>query len=294
MFARVMVNRIWQQFFGVGLVDTLDNFGLQGSQPSHPLLLDWLAVEFRENGWDLHHLIRLIVLSATYSQDAAQRPELQDPDNRLLARGPTFRLPGEMIRDQALAVSGLLHREVGGPSVKPYQPEGVWDDLNAPKSHAEMYVQDQGNALYRKSLYTYWRRAAPHPSMLAFDAPSRDVCTVERESTNTPLQALATLHGTTFIEASRCLAEELVDEAEPVTRAFRTILSRTPEERELRVLRAFHQDRLQHYEEVPEAAQRLLAVGEVPADAALDFAAVAALADVCHAILNLSETITRK
>jgi hypothetical protein len=294
LFARVAVNRLWQQFFGVGLVDTPDNFGLQGSQPSHPLLLDYLAVEFRESGWDVHHLIRQMVLSATYAQASDFRPELQDPKNRLLARGPSFRLPAEMIRDQALAVSGLLTHEVGGPSVKPYQPKGVWEDLNAPKSHAEVYAADSGAALYRKSMYTYWRRAVLHPAMAAFDAPSRDVCAVERESTNTPLQALVTLHGPTYIEAARCLAEKLVQDPDPVAQAFRTILSRAPRESEKRLLEDLHQARRQHYAKAPESAQRLLKVGETRADPDHDPVAFAALADVCHAILNLSEAITRK
>lgn len=160
LFARVTVNRVWQQFFGSGLVRTPDNFGLQGERPTHPELLDWLAMDFQESGWDMHHLIRQVVLSATYRQASRHRPELDDPENRLLARGASFRLPAEMIRDQALAVSGLLTQKVGGPSVKPYQPDGIWEDLNAPKSHAETYLEGSGPDLYRKSMYTYWRRAA--------------------------------------------------------------------------------------------------------------------------------------
>lgn len=294
LFARVTVNRLWQQFFGIGLVDTPDNFGVQGGQPSHPLLLDWLAHEFRRSDWDLHHLILQIVLSATYRQSSDFRPALQDPDNRLLARGPSFRLPAEMIRDQALAVGGLMTREVGGPSVKPYQPDGVWGDLNAPKSHAEVYVPDSGPSLHRKSLYTYWRRAVPHPAMAAFDAPTRDVCSIERESTNTPLQALVTLHGPTFIEAARCLAETCVGRQDPIAHAFRTILSRPPRESELRTLRDLLTTRMDHYEMDPAAAMRLLEVGATPVDAQQNAVQVAALADVCHVILNLSETITRK
>lgn len=294
LFARVAVNRLWQQFFGIGIVDTPDNFGMQGALPTHPLLLDWLAAEFRQSGWDFHRLIRSIVLSATYRQSSDFRPELQDPDNRLLARGPTFRLPAEMIRDQALAIGGLLARQVGGPSVKPYQPEGVWEDLNAPETHAEVYEQDIGSALYRKSMYTYWRRAVLHPAMAIFDAPNRDVCSVERESTNTPLQALATLHGPTYIEASRRLAERAMLQADPLDYAFRVILSRAPFPRERQLLGDLHAARLARYEKDPETAARLLAVGESPADSTLDAAQVSAWADVCHALLNLSETITRK
>ena len=207
LLARVTVNRVWQQLFGVGLVKTVDNFGIQGESPRHRELLDWLAADFRDHGWDMHHLIRTIVLSATYRQSSNHRPELEDPENRLLARGPSFRLPAEMIRDQALAVSGLLVQKVGGPSVKPYQPAGIWEDLNAPASHAEVYKQDTGQSLYRKSMYSFWRRAALHPGMAVFDAPSRDVCSVLRSTTNTPLQALALLHAPTYVEASRKLAE---------------------------------------------------------------------------------------
>ena len=294
LFARVTVNRLWQQFFGIGLVDTPDNFGMQGSLPSHPLLLDWLAVEFRENGWDYQHLIRKIVLSATYKQSSTIRPKLQDPDNRLLARGATFRLPAELIRDQALAVGRLMTRKIGGPSVMPYQPKGVWGDLNAPKSHAEKYVQATGSDLYRKSMYTYWRRAVPHPAMATFDAPSRDVCSVKRESTNTPLQALVTLHGPTYIEASRRLAEAGISSKEPILHVFRALLSRPPRDKELQVLRDLHTARLAHYTKNPASAASVLKVGATPADPKLDAAQVAALADVCHTILNLSETITRK
>ena len=210
LFARVTVNRMWQQFFGVGLVKTVDNFGVQGEIPRHQELLDFLAADFRDSGWDLHYLIRTIVLSATYRQSSKHRPELKDADNRLLARGPSFRLPAEMIRDQALAVSGLLVQKVGGPSVKPYQPAGIWEDLNAPKSHSEIYTQGTGESLYRKSMYTFWRRAAMHPGMAVFDAPNRDVCSVLRSPTNTPLQALALMHDPIYIEAARNLAERVI------------------------------------------------------------------------------------
>jgi hypothetical protein len=299
LMARVTVNRLWQQFFGIGLVKTPDNVGLQAEMPSHPLLLDYLAADLRDNGWDLHHLIKTIVLSATYRQDATHRPELEDPDNRLLARGPSFRLPAEMIRDQALFASGLLTQQIGGPSVFPYQPEGVWEDLNAPKSHAEVYKQSTGKDLYRKSLYTYWRRAAMHPAMSVFDAPNRDVCSVKRETTNTPLQALATLHGPTYVEASRKLAE-LAIEAHPgdpvsqISLAMKRVLSRVPNQNEIGPLRDLYDQRLKDYQRDPRAAAKLLAVGESPTDETLDADAVAALADVCLVILNTSEALTRK
>jgi hypothetical protein len=262
--------------------------------------LDWLAADFRDSGWNVHHLMRTIVLSATYRQSSQQRPELEDPENRLLARGPTFRLPAELIRDQALAISGLLTDKVGGPSVKPYQPAGIWEDLNAPKSHAEIYEQSSGEALYRKSLYTFWRRAALHPAMAIFDAPSRDVCSVERAQTNTPLQALALLHDPTYIEAARMLAERLMksepaqDAAAHIASALRRLLSRTPSPSELARLDEHYRLSLSRYRSQPGAARKLLSVGERLADPALAPAEVAALADVCLVLFNLSESITRK
>ena len=299
LMPRVTVNRIWQQCFGVGLVKTPDNVGLQAEMPSHPLLLDYLAADFRDNEWDLHHLIKTIVLSATYRQDATHRPELEDPENRLLARGPSFRLPAEMIRDQALFASGLLMQEVGGPSVFPYQPDGIWEDLNASGRYREVYKQSTGKDLYRKSLYTYWRRAATHPAMTVFDAPSRDVCTVKRETTNTPLQALAMMHDTTYVEASRKLAELAVksqpkDEAAAIQLMAKRVLSRELTNKEMGLLTGLYRERADAYLADKAAAKRLLAVGESPADASLKPAKVAAMADVALAIFNLSEAITRK
>jgi len=299
LLARVTVNRVWQQFFGVGLVKTSDNFGLRGESPSHPELLDWLAADFRDSGWDMHHLIRTIVLSATYRQTAKHRLDLEDPENRLLARGPSFRLSAEMIRDQALAVSGLLDRKVGGSSVKPYQPDGIWEDLNASGKYIEVYKQDSGSALFRKSMYTYWRRAAMNPAMAVFDAPSRDVCSVRRVTTNTPLQALALLHDPTYIEAARKHAELLI-KAEPddatlqIKQALRRTVSRSPTDRELASLSGLYRQRLTHYQSNLGAADKLLTVGESAVDAELDRAQLAAMADVCLTIFNLSETITRK
>jgi len=296
--ARVTVNRLWHQFFGMGLFKSPDNLGLQSEVPSHPELLDWLAADFREQGWDLHAFIKQVVLSATYRQDSTHRPKLEDPDNRLLARGPSFRLPAEMIRDQALFASGLLTRKIGGPPVFPYQPKGVWEDLNAPKSHAEHYVESKGEDLYRKSLYTYWRRAATHPAMQIFDAPSRDVCSVKRETTNTPLQALAILHDRTYVEASRKLAERVIKEQKEssaqISLLMRFVLSREPYAEELTVLQQLLDDRLATYRKDPSAAAKLMAVGESPADESLNAAHVAALADVALAVFNLSETLTRK
>ncbi len=299
LFARVTVNRIWQQFFGMGLVKTADNFGLQGEMPSHPELLDWLAEDFRTSGWDMHHLIRNIVLSATYRQDSRFRRELDDAENRLLARGPSFRLPAETIRDQALAASGLLTRKVGGPSVMPYQPLGVWEDLSAPPSHAETYQASTGADLYRKSLYTYWRRAAIPPAMAVFDAPNREICSVERSHTNTPLQALVTLNDPTFIEAARNIAsrvmkQESVDPENQTALAVRLVLVRSAEVKELDLLKEVFQERLAHYQGDPSAAEKLLVIGHSAVDASLDRIRLAAMTDVCHVILNLSETVTRK
>ncbi len=295
LLARVTVNRIWQQLFGVGLVKTVGNFGLQGELPSNRKLLNWLAADFRDNDWDTHHLLRTIVLSSTYRQASKHRPKLEDPENRLLARGSSFRLPAEVIRDQALAVSGLLAQNVGGPSVKPYQPAGVWEDLNAPGSHAEVYKQGTGDDLYRKSMYTFWRRAAMHPTMAVFDAPNRDVCSVLRSPTNTPLQALALLHDPTYIESARKLAELAVQEKQqPIASAMRRALSRNATDRELALLDKLYQQRLVHYKANPKAADKLLSIGVSPTDPKFDRTQLAAMADVCLAIFNLSETITRK
>ncbi|MGA0899749.1 MAG: PSD1 and planctomycete cytochrome C domain-containing protein [Luteolibacter sp.] len=298
LMARVTVNRLWQQFFGIGLFKSPDNLGLQSEVPSHPRLLDYLAADFREQGWDLHAFIKQVVLSSTYRQDSTHRPELQDPDNRLLARGPSFRLPAEMIRDQALYASGLLSRKQGGPSVFPYQPNGVWEDLNAPKSHVEFYIESKGEDLYRKSLYTYWRRAAIHPAMQIFDAPSRDVCSVKRETTNTPLQALATLHDRTYVEASRKLAERVIkqqpERSAQIALLMRHVLSREPDDEEAALLLGLHAERLATYRKEPQAISKLMAVGESKPDVSLDADQVAALADVALAIFNLSETLTRK
>ncbi len=207
--ARVTVNRFWQEVFGTGLVRTAGDFGVSGELPSHPELLDWLAVEFRESGWDVKRLFRLMVESATYRQSAAITPEKRekDPHNRLLSRGPRFRMDAEMIRDAALASGGILVGKLGGPSVKPYQPEGVWEAVAMPESNTHFYQPDHGEKLYRRSLYTFWKRSAPPASMDVFNAPSREVCTVRRERTNTPLQALVTLNDPQFVEAARALAQ---------------------------------------------------------------------------------------
>ncbi len=298
--ARVTVNRLWQQFFGVGLVKTAEDFGSQGEVPSHPELLDWLAVEFVESGWDVKHIVRLIVTSATYRQSSVATPELiqRDPENRLLARGPRFRLDGEVLRDQALAVSGLLVRKLGGPGVKPYQPPGIWEAVAYPSSNTAKYKQDHGEKLYRRSIYLFWKRTAPPPNMVAFDAPTREKCTVRRPRTNTPLQALVTLNDPTFVEAARALAQRVLKETsgtldDRLVWAFRTVTSRRPKPRELEVLRRTYQDHLDHYRRNPEQAKKLLQVGESPRDESLDVAEHAAWTMIGNLLLNLSETLTK-
>ena len=266
--ARVAVNRAWRQYFGRGLVATLNDFGAQGQLPTHPELLDWLAATFRDSGWDLKALHKLLVLSATYCQDSEAPPErvALDPDNRMLSRGPRHRLGAEQIRDSALAVSGLLQPTLGGPSVKPYQPPGVWEEAGTGKT----YVQDHGDKLYRRSLYTFIRRTAPPPSLVSFDAGSREVCVANREITATPLQALVLLNDPQFLEAARVLAEELWRDREAtpearMDRGFRTVLGRPPSARETAILASLFEEQRRLYAADPEAAERLLSTGNVRA-----------------------------
>ena len=297
--ARVTVNRTWQTFFGTGLVATSSDFGSQGTYPSHPELLDWLAVDFRESGWDVKRMIKQIVLSATYRQSSKVSPELlrRDPENRLLGRGPRFRLQGELIRDAALAVSGLLITDFGGPGVKPYQPPGLWKEVGLggnPK-----FVQDKGRKLYRRSLYTYWKRSAPPPNMKIFDAPTREECVVQRPRTNTPLQALVTLNDVQFVEAARHLAERMMKEggAGAKKRAefgFLLATARRPRPSERAVLIDVYRHGLKRYRGDGEAAKKLLASGESKRDASLDAAEQAAWTVVASMILNLDETLTRE
>jgi hypothetical protein len=294
--ARVAVNRAWQMFFGTGLVKTVDDFGSQGEPPSHPELLEWLATEFMVGGWNVKALHRAIVTSATYRQSSRANSELlrNDPDNRLLARGPRIRLPAEMIRDQALAASGLLVERLGGPSVKPYQPDGLWKEL----TDAE-YVQDHGARLYRRSLYTFWKRTVSPPAMVTFDAAARETCTVRETRTNTPLQALTLLNDVTFVESARVLAERIMKQGatnpeDRITLAFRLATARNPSAHELEVLAAGFRDHLAHYRAQPQDAKRLTEAGESARDAALDQAELAAYTATTSLILNLDETITKE
>ncbi|MBC8356837.1 MAG: DUF1553 domain-containing protein [Planctomycetes bacterium] len=295
--ARVFVNRLWKLYFGQGLVKSLDDFGTQGNSPTHPELLDWLAVEFMDSGWDVKHVIKLMVTSEAYKQSSFVTPEVQeaDPSNKWLARQARFRLDAEMVRDNALAVSGLLSPTVGGPSVKPYQPAGYWQHLNFPK---RKWPQDKGANLYRRGLYTYWQRTFLHPSLLAFDAPSREECTVERPRSNTPLQALVLLNDPTYVEAARALANQAVrdggnTEQERLNYAFRKVLGRLPSPDEVAILVPLYTKHLEEYTADQEAATRLLQVGELQAPSDVNVSELAAWTSITRVILNLHETITR-
>ncbi len=299
--ARVVVNRFWQQVFGFGLVKTSGDFGLQGEAPSHPALLDWLAVDFAESGWDVKRLIKSIVLSSTYRQDSAVGPELRDrdPENRLLARGPRFRLPAETIRDQALALAGLLSDRVGGPSVRPYQPEDLYKGVVVGATYpGTTWVQSEGEDLYRRSLYTFWKRTLPHPAMTVFDAPDREFCTVQRSTTNTPLQALALMNDPTFVEAARNLAERVLRESAPepperISLLFELAAGRLPDPAELSILSESFAQLRESFVGAAAEANALLEVGASAADEGIDPAELAAYAALANLILNLDEVITK-
>ena len=293
--ARVAANRLWQRCFGEGLVRTMNDFGTQGEPPTHPELLDWLAATLRDNGWDLKSLLRLIVTSRTYRQDSSFGGDaLWDPDNSLLARGPSFRMSAEMIRDQALASSGLLCRKIGGPSVKPYQPPGLWEEVSY--NAQDSYEPDTGVGLWRRSVYTYIKRQSPPPALLAFDGTSREKCTVQRSRTNTPLQALVLLNDPTFIEAARVLAAELlaveVGDSERLEQLFLHVLSRAPEGDEIQTLAAQLNRLRQRFRASPRAAQELVAVGESATGRQLDRIELACWTVIAQTVLNLDEAIT--
>jgi hypothetical protein len=299
--ARVVVNRFWQQLFGEGLVKTSDNFGLQGEWPSHPELLDWMARDFIESGWNVKALMKTIVLSSTYRQSSDASPQLvaRDPENKLLARGPRFRLPAEVIRDQALEISGLLKESVGGPSVYPYQPADLYKGIVVAADYpGTRYIESTGDNLYRRSIYTFWKRTVPHPTLNVLDAPDREVCIVRRSTTNTPLQALTLLNDPIFVEAARKLAERVVKEGgtAPETRlalAFRLATGRSPKERELHILENSLDKMLAAYQRDPAGARSLIAVGASKSDAAIPAAELAAWTAVANIILNMDEVITK-
>lgn len=298
--ARVWVNRAWEKYFGAGLVRTTENFGSQAEFPSHPELLDWLATEFVRIGWDMKAMQKQIVMSAAYRQSSRVTPQLQerDPENRLLARGPRFRLSGEVVRDQALAASGLLIEKLGGPSVRPYMPQGVWDETSV-YGDLRNYQPEKGPGLYRRTMYTIWKRTAAPPTLLLFDAPTREICTVKRSRTNTPLQALALLNEVTFVEAARKLGERMIREggATPETRltfGFRAVVGRKPSADELQVLTAGLTSDLARYRKSPEEAQKLLSQGMATAPDGIDSAELAAYTLAGNVLLNLDEVVTRE
>jgi hypothetical protein len=316
--ARVWVNREWERFFGTGLVKTSENLGSQAEWPSHPELLDWMASVFRSPktqtstsqlstlnsqlglGWDMKAMQKLIVTSATYRQSSRVTPETfaKDPENRLLARGPRFRLGAESLRDQALAISGLLVEKIGGPSVKPYMPAAVWDETSV---YGDMrnYKEDTGEGLYRRTLYTIWKRTAAPPTMTIFDSPSREICTVKRSRTNTPLQALALLNEKTYIEAARILAQRMIAEGgstpeQRIAWAFRRATCREPRADELKVLAAGLVKRTARFQQSAEEAAKILAVGETKADAKFNPVELAAYTGTANVLLNLDEVVTRE
>ena len=291
--ARVAVNRFWQNFFGTGLVKTAEDFGNQGQHPSHPQLLDWLAVTFRESGWNVKELNKLIVMSATYRRDSRATPRMRerDPDNRLLSRGPSFRLSAEMIRDNALAACGLINRTIGGKSVKPYQPEGLWQINSA------TYTADSGKAMYRRSLYVLVKRSVPNPTLATFDATSRSYCVVRRQQTNTPLQALVTLNDPTFIEVSRVLGEQMAkmpDSERAITDTFRKLTGRTPSQDEVRLLGDLLKSQIAKFKQHPEKSKGWLTTGQYSVKGQVDPLTVAAHAVVASTILNADATLTKR
>jgi mono/diheme cytochrome c family protein len=298
--ARVWVNRAWERFFGTGIVKTTENLGSQAEWPVHPELLDWLATEFVRLKWDMKAMQKLIVMSATYRQSSHVTPELaaKDPENRLLARGPRFRLGAEALRDQALAISGLLVEKIGGPSVRPYMPEGVWDETSR-YGDLRGYKADTGEGLYRRSLYTIWKRTAAPPSMMLFDSPSREICTVKRSNTNTPLQALALLNETTYVEAARALAQRMITEGgstpeDRIAWAFLRATGRRPQAAEVKVLADGLAKRTARFRQSPDESAKILTFGESKPNPKLDATELASYAVTANILLNLDEVITRE
>ncbi len=298
--ARVTMNRFWQEIFGQGIVKTSEDFGIMGTAPSHPELLDWLAVEFRESGWDVKHMFKLMVTSATYKQAALSTPEKieKDRDNALLSRGPRFRMDAEMVRDYALAASGTLSPKMGGPGTRPYQPENIWEIVGLGGGNTRNYVQDTGESLYRRTLYNFWKRMAPSPNMEAFNAPSRETSCVRRERTNTPLQALVTMNDPQFVEAARNLAQHALqvakgDESKATSYIASRVLCRPMKPEETSIVQASLKDLQEYYQSRPEDAAALITVGATKADASLNAAQLAAWTMVCNQIMNLDEVLNK-
>jgi hypothetical protein len=298
--ARVTVNRFWQEVFGTGLVKNAEDFGTTSEPPVNQDLLDWLAVEFMESGWNVKHLFELIVTSSTYRQSpetSAEKLE-KDPQNRLCSRGPRFRMDAEMVRDYALAASGLLVDRIGGPSVKPYQPDGVWEAVAMPESNTRHYIRDSGEALYRRSLYTFWKRAAPPATMDIFNAPAREVCAVRRERTNTPLQALATLNDPQFVEAARHLAEVTLlngqgKEGLAIEEMASRLLARPLRAEETEIVMGTFAKMHAFYHGQPEAARQLLSIGDSKPSGSLPAAQLAAMTMVANQLMNLDEGLNK-
>jgi hypothetical protein len=298
--ARVTVNRMWYELFGTGLVETTEDFGIMGQRPSHPELLDWLAVEFRESGWNIKHMYKLMVMSATYRQSAVSTPAqmAKDPRNVLLSHGPRFRMDAEMVRDIALQSGGLLVDKIGGPSVKPYQPPNVWEQVSYPTSDTVHYVQEHAQALYRRSMYTYWKRMASPPNMDAFDAPVRDVVCTRRQRTDTPLQALVTMNDVQWVEAARALAQRVIREGgrdpdKRINLMSEILLSRDAPPKMAAVLETSQKQMEQHYAADPKAAHSLVDVGESKHDGSIPEPELAAWTMVASEMLNLDQTVTK-
>jgi hypothetical protein len=299
--ARVYVNRLWSVFFGQGIVKTIEDFGSQGALPTHPELLDWLAVEFMENGWDTKYIIKKMLMSATYRQSSVITKDKKeiDPENIYLSRGPRFRLSAEEIRDYVLATSGLLNTQVGGPSVKPYQPSGLWEETNAGGNRGILtkYIEDSGDKLYRRSLYTFWKRTLPPPSMSIFDAPNRDLCEVRRQKTNTPLQALAMQNDVQVLEGAKVISNDIkqmgLGEKESIETLFSKVLLRDPNADEINLLTDYYEDCLDKFEDSAEDADNLLDIGDKQV-MAKDSRETAALMMVAQVLYNLDETISKE
>lgn len=297
--ARVYANRLWQEFFGRGIVKTVGDFGMQGELPSHPQLLDWLAVDFRTHGWNVKRLVKQIVLSATYRQSSVVTKGhlAKDPENIFLARAPRTRLPAEFVRDLVLSSSGLLNHEIGGPSVKPYQPKGLWESATSGRGLLKTYIQDHGDSLYRRGMYVFIKRTVPPASMLIFDASNRDQCEVRRSSTNTPLQALVMLNDPTVLESARVLAEKLTQEKtstnDKISKAFQQIVCRKAKTKELAVLQKYFDDERVTLNKNPKNVTKLLSVGESPQARIPDRPSVAALMQTILMVYNLEETIMK-
>jgi hypothetical protein len=297
--ARVFVNRVWQDLFGKGIVKTSGDFGMQGELPSHPQLLDWLAVDFQTHGWDIKRLVKQVVMSSTYRQSAQFTKQKQsiDPDNVFLSRAPRLRLPAELVKDHVLASSGLLIKEIGGPSVKPYQPKGIWESSTSGRGVLAYYVQDHGEKLYRRGMYNFIKRTVPPPGMLMFDASNRDQCEVKRMRTNTPLQALMMMNDPMVLEAARVLAEKLMMEntspEKKVAKAFQLIICREATDEELGVLNKYLDDEKIVFSEKPEREKEFVKQGEYKHEQVADQVTLAALMQVVHTIYNMDEAITK-